>query len=120
MLSTATDTTELLGCFEQNEPSRLQEATLHACRDLADEITQGLLSLGSASSETEASGGDGGPAQGVRRAECLRLCDEIRRRWDALPLAAPNPNPNPNPDPDPDPNPNPNPDPNPNQACTLS
>ena len=28
VLSTATDTTELLGCFEQNEPSRLQERTL--------------------------------------------------------------------------------------------
>ena len=39
VLSTATDTTELLGCFEQNEPSRLQERTLTLTRTLTRTLT---------------------------------------------------------------------------------
>ena len=66
---------------------------LHSCRDLTDEITQGLLLLGSAGPQvTPAHDADGSPAQGLgleRRAECLRWCGEIRRRWEPLaPLAA--------------------------------
>ena len=126
VLSTATDTTELLGCFEQNEPSRLQEAALLACRDLADEVTQALLLLGSDSSDSSDSSGSaassGAPGgRGERRAECLLRCAEIQQRWEPLaPLAAAThggartSSSNPNPDPNPNPNPNPNPDPNPN------
>ena len=94
MLSTATDTTELLGCFEQNEPSRLQEAALLACRDLADEVTQALLLLGSDSSDSSDSSGSaassGAPGgRGERRAECLLRCAEIQQQWEPLaPLAA--------------------------------
>ena len=66
---------------------------LHSCRDLVDEITQGLLLLGSAGPQvTPADDADGSRAQGLgleRRAECLRWCGEIRRRWEPLaPLAA--------------------------------
>ena len=79
---------------------------LRSCGDLTDEITQGLLLLGAAGPQVtpadDADGrkqrahadaaADGSPAQALgleRRAECLRWCGEIRRRWEPLaPLAA--------------------------------
>ena len=49
-LSTATDTTEILGCFEQSEPSRLRLNALVTTGELVAQATQALL-LASSSSE---------------------------------------------------------------------
>ena len=44
-LSAATDTTELLGCFEQSEPSRLLHAALRAVGEMSADASLSLLTI---------------------------------------------------------------------------
>ena len=103
VLSTATDTTELLGCFEQNEPSRLQEPTLTLTLTLTLSLTLTMtLTLTLALTLTlsrptrcrrlcaaRSTARGGGCARGVSRARCVS-CGRSgccrRRRWLALAL----------------------------------
>ena len=76
-LSTATDTTELLGCFEQSEPSRLRLAGLRATGALVAEATQALLLSGTAHT------GRGSPT-GAVAGDCLGVAAQLQGRWAEL------------------------------------
>ena len=79
-LSTTTDTTELLGCFEQNEPSRVRLAALRATGALVAHTTQALLLSGSAHT------GHGSATSAVA-AECISVAARLQAQW--AELAAP-------------------------------
>ena len=63
-LSTATDTTELLGCFEQSDPSRVRLEALRALSELVASTTQALLL-----------------ADTPNHGECVRVAADVQGMW---------------------------------------
>ena len=76
-LSAATDTTELLGCFEQSEPSRLLHAALRAVGEMSADASLSLLTIGQRHREAD-------EAFARRRTEAVQLATEVQRADDAL------------------------------------
>jgi len=85
-LSTTTDTTELLGCFEQNEPSRVRLAALRATGTLVAHTTQALLLSGSTHTGVNVHTGHCS-ATGAVAAECISVATRLQAQW--AELAAP-------------------------------
>ena len=93
VLSTATDTTELLGCFEQSEPSRLVLSALQTAGSLVAEVTGELLVRGgrdlSLLLESEAPRGGGATEATSRKEACsqaVALAAQVQAAWEPIAL----------------------------------
>ena len=76
-INPATDTTELLGCFEQSEPSRLIHAALRAVGEMSADASLSLLTIGQRYREAD-------EAFARRRTEAVQLATEVQRADAAL------------------------------------
>ena len=83
VLSTATDTTELLGCFEQSEPSRIVLDALSTAATLVSSTSARLLATGARAMQGEAKAG-GGASEAWSR--CMDTVTQLQAAWE--PLAA--------------------------------